>query len=72
MVIYNISRPQVEEVQELENTTRGQKGFGHSDSPTIKNIQDNTLNNIQAEDGIKPYDIWFSTGPFADSQCRYR
>jgi len=62
--MYNISQPQVEEVQELENTTRGQKGFCHSDSPTIKNIQDNTLNNIQAEDGIKPYDIWFSTDPF--------
>jgi dUTP pyrophosphatase len=64
MVIYQISQPLVEEVNQLVETEWGAKGFGHSDDNAVIWTVMDTNSTIQAADGIKPYDIWFSTDPF--------
>jgi hypothetical protein len=56
MVVYNIMQPEIRETNHITATSRGDKGFG----PTLQK----TLQDIATQDGIKPFNIWFSLDPF--------
>jgi hypothetical protein len=79
LVIYNIEQPKIQETQQLDDTARGTKGCGHTGinkHPTVRTLHpnvtddgnchmlDKTLKQIEAIEGIKPYNIWLRPDPF--------